>query len=70
MVFLRLKSGQIEMSPMLAHVITLSIPVQKTTIHSILFGGDQLTAARARVVKRIKTSGNTPQACFTPCAED
>ena len=50
-----------------------TVPVQKAVIHSILFGGDQLTAARARGAKRIKTNGITPQARFDgiiPCAED
>ena len=42
------------------------VPVQKAVIHSILFGGDQLTAAQAREAKRIKINSITPQACFVP----
>ena len=47
--------------------------VKKAVFHHLLFGGDQLTVARARGAKRIKSNGITPHSRLeglVPCAED
>ena len=40
--------------------IGTSVNVQDAVLHPLLFGGDQLTAARARGAKRIKMNGISP----------
>lgn len=50
-----------------------SVNVQDAVLHPLLFGGDQLTAARARGAKRIKMNGISPMTRLEgliPCAED
>ena len=36
--------------------------VHSAVLHPVLFGGDQLTAARARGAKRVKMNGISPKA--------
>lgn len=47
--------------------------VQRATIHQVLFGGDQLTAARARGAKKAMMNSTSPITRLNgliPCAED
>ena len=37
-----------------------AVDVPKANIHTILFGGDQLTACRARCAKKVMANGNDP----------
>ena len=50
-----------------------TVPVKQATMHRILFGGDQLTAARARSARRAKANSDSPLTRLeglVPCAED
>lgn len=50
-----------------------SVSIPRAIFHKILFGGDQLTAARARGAQRIRVNSVSPQAKLEgliPCAED
>lgn len=50
-----------------------SVQVQQAAFHQILFGGDQLTAARGRGAKRLRMNSISPLARLDgliPCAED
>lgn len=49
------------------------VEIPQAIFHRILFGGDQLTAARARGAQRIRMNSVSPQARLEgliPCAED
>ena len=51
----------------------VTVDVQQALIHKILFGGDQLTAARARSAKNAKSNSASPLSRLeglVPCAED
>ena len=51
----------------------MSVQVPRAKFHKILFGGDQLTAARARGAQRIRMNSTSPQEKLEgliPCSED
>ena len=51
----------------------VSVQVPRAILHKILFGGDQLTAARARGAQRIRINSKSPQEKLEgliPCSED
>ena len=51
----------------------VSVQVPRAILHKILFGGDQLTAARARAAQRIRVNSTSPQEKLEgliPCSED
>lgn len=53
--------------------IDSSAEVRTDNFHKLLIGGDQLTAARARAVKRHRVNSASPSARLDgliPCAED
>ena len=51
----------------------VSVQVPRAILHKILFGGDQLTAARAQGAQRIRMNSTSPQEKLEgliPCSED
>lgn len=49
------------------------VDVQQALMHKVLFGGDQLTAVRARSAKKAKSNSASPLTRLeglVPCAED
>ena len=66
--------------PKKEYIVTTKVPefnetaeVTKAKLYSILFGGDQLTAARARRAKKFRVNSITPSKCLDgliPVCED